>query len=563
MKLHALPALFLSALVLVALPRAGHGAAAIASAHPLATDAGLQVLDQGGNAFDAAVAVTATLAVVEPTGSGLGGGGFWLLYDAANDRELMLDGRETAPGQAHRDMYLDAAGEVIPNLSVDGPLAAGIPGEPAAIAWLASVLGDLPLEQSLAPAIAYAERGFAVGEHYQRLMEFRQPVIAASPAAAAIFLDDGAVPEPGWRLVQRDLGQVLRAIAERGFDGFYRGPVAEALVSGSTEAGGIWTLEDLAGYRVAVREPVRGSYGDMTFTAAALPSSGGLVMAEVFNILQGLDLESADPVTRNHLLVEAMRRAYRDRAEFMGDSDFVDVPVEKLLSMEHAETMRAGIDPARATPSADLAPASGGTGAGADTTHFSIVDQYGNRVAATLSINYPFGSGFVPPGTGVLLNDEMDDFSAKPGVPNVYGLVGAEANAIAPGKRMLSSMTPTFLETPERIAVLGTPGGSRIISMVIQSALAFHAGADAVEMVDRGRIHHQYLPDRIQYETGALTPGEVVRLYLRGHALEPRDRTWGNMHAVVIDKATGSLSAASDRRGEGKAAVIGSAVPAE
>lgn len=537
-------------------PVLANAAAAVASAHPLATQAGVQVLRQGGNAFDAAVAVTAALAVVEPAGSGLGGGGFWLLHDASSGQQVMLDGREMAPRAAHRDMYLDENGEVVEGLSVDGPLAAGIPGEPAAIAWLAAAKGNLPLRDSLGPAIRYAAGGFPTGEHYQRLMKFRHPVIRQSPAAAAIFLDDGEVPEVGWQLVQTDLARVLEAIAENGFDGFYRGAVAEALVEGTRQAGGIWTLEDLASYELVLRQPVAGTFGDMTFVSAALPSSGGLVMAEVFNILSGIDLDGADVTLRTHFLVEAMRRAYRDRAEFMGDSDFVAVPVERLLGDKHAEALRDSINPARATPSDELPAAVGGPGDGVDTTHFSVVDDAGNMVAATLSINYPFGSGFVPPGTGVLLNDEMDDFSAKPGTPNVYGLVGAEANAIAPGKRMLSSMSPTFLETPGRIAVLGTPGGSRIISMVIQAALAFAGGAGAEEMVRRGRIHHQYLPDRIQYEPDALTPGEVVRLYLKGHNLQPRDRTWGNMHAIVIDKADGSLQAASDPRGEGQATVI-------
>ncbi len=533
-----------------------HSAVAVASAHPLATEAGLEILNKGGNAFDAAVAVTAALAVVEPAGSGLGGGGFWLLHDANTGQQIMLDGREMAPGAAHRDMYLDANGEVVDGLSVDGPLAAGIPGEPAALAWLASVKGALPLAESLAPAIRYAEQGFAVGEHYQRLMKFRLPVIQQSPAAAEIFLDNGEVPEAGWMLVQSDLANVLKSIAVNGFNGFYKGPVAEALVNGTREAGGIWTLDDLASYELVLRQPVAGTYGDMTFVSAALPSSGGLVMAGVFNMLSGLDMNAADDITRTHYLVEAMRRAYRDRAEFMGDVDFVDVPVDRLLSLKHADALRSSIDPNKATPSSELPSATGGTGNGADTTHFSVVDAEGNMVAATLSVNYPFGSGFVPPGTGVLLNDEMDDFSAKPGTPNVYGLVGAEANAIAPGKRMLSSMSPTFLETPDRIAVVGTPGGSRIISMVIQAALAFAEGADATEMVSRGRIHHQYLPDRIQYEPDALSPRQIVRLYVKGHTLQPRGRTWGNMHAIVVNKADGSMEAASDPRGEGQATVI-------
>jgi len=535
---------------------AAHSAAGIATAHPLATEAGARILAQGGNAFDAAVAITATLAVVEPTGSGLGGGGFWLLHDAATGNNLMLDGREKAPGAAHRDMYLDSAGEVIPNLSIDGPLAAGIPGEPAALAWLSSVYGDLPLATSLAPAIEYAEQGFAVGEHYQRMMKFRQDSIKASAAAAAIFLDNGEVPAPGWILVQKDLGNTLKKLADQGFDGFYRGQVAQKLVEGMRAAGGIWTMQDLGNYQIKIRQPVTASYKGMKLTSAALPSSGGLVMATALNILSGFDLEQVNQIKTTHLLVESMRRAYRDRAEYMGDSDFVDVPVEKLLGAEYAEKLQTSIDLSHATKSSELPATTDSSGKGTDTTHFSVVDKDGNRVAATLSINYPFGSAFVPPGTGVLLNDEMDDFSSKPGIPNAYGLVGAEANAIEPNKRMLSSMSPTFLETDDRIAVIGTPGGSRIISMVLLGALEFYRGGSAREIVSKGRIHHQYLPDQIQYEPGALSAREITQLYVMGHTLKPRGRTWGNMQVVVIDKTTGGVTAASDPRVEGEARVL-------
>ncbi len=533
-----------------------NAAAGVASAHPLATEAGIRILQQGGNAFDAAIAITAALAVVEPTGSGLGGGGFWLLHQAKTNTNMMLDGREQAPMAATRDMYLDSTGEVVSGLSVDGPLAAGIPGEPAAIAWLADHRGVLPLSISLAPAIEYAEQGFAVGEHYQRMMDFRRDVIAGFPAAGEIFLDQGKVPQPGWKLVQKDLGKTLRAIATQGHDGFYQGEVAGLLVAGNRGAGGIWSLEDLAGYRVKLRQPVNAEYQGMKLVSAALPSSGGLVMAIILNILSGYSMDQMDDVTATHTIVEAMRRAYRDRAEFMGDADFIDVPEDKLLSQEHGNGLRQSIDLKLATPSSGLAPVSGTQGNGTDTTHFSVVDAEGNRVAATLSINYPFGSGFVSPGTGVLQNDEMDDFSAKPGVPNVYGLVGAEANAIEPGKRMLSSMSPTFLETDNRIAVIGTPGGSRIISMVLLGALAFQQGAEADEIVAKGRIHHQYLPDRIQYEPEALTPRQIVKLYVKGHQLHPRGRTWGNMHIVIVDKQSGAITAASDPRGEGMARVI-------
>lgn len=531
----------------------GFAAAGVASAHPLATEAGIEILQKGGNAFDAAVAITAAIAVVEPTGSGLGGGGFWLMYQASSGESLMLDGRETAPAAAHRDMYLDNAGEIVPKLSIDGPLAAGIPGEPAALAWLTENRGVLSLAENLAPAIRYADEGFAVGEHYQRLMKFRHETVLASPAAAAIFLDQGKVPEPGWVLRQPDLANVLRAISEQGFEGFYRGPVAKALVEGVQAAGGIWTLADLANYQVKVRQPVKVNYHGMEITSAALPSSGGLVMAIALNQLAKIDLSSMDALGQTHVLVETMRRAYRDRAAYMGDSDFVDVPIDRLLSDAHAESLKTTISLSKATPSSALEPIETDGVKGTDTTHFSVIDSAGNRVAATLSINYPFGSGFVAPGTGVLLNDEMDDFSSKPGTPNVYGLVGNEANAIAPGKRMLSSMSPTFLETKDRVAILGTPGGSRIISMVLQSALAFHSGADAETVVSKGRIHHQYLPDRIQYEPDALSLKEIVQLYAKGHLLAPRGRTWGNMQAIILDKKTGVLEAASDPRGEGAA----------
>ena len=549
---------FISALLIlyvIAMP-VSHGAAGIASAHPLATKAGQEILAKGGNAFDAAVAITAALAVVEPAGSGLGGGGFWLMHHGATGEEMMVDGREKAPKAASRDMYLDASGEVVPGLSVDGPLAAGIPGEPAAMAWIAERYGNLPLGASLEPAIRYAEQGFAVGKHYQRLMKFREPVIASSPAAAAVFLDQGEVPEPGWKLVQKDLGNTLRQIAEHGHQGFYQGEVAEKLVAGTREAGGIWTLEDLEDYQIKVRKPVKISYKGTAITSAALPSSGGLVMAIALNILEQFDLSEVDEIDNIHLLVEAMRRAYRDRAEWMGDPDFVAVPAYHLVAKSYARTLSQGIDLTRATPSDSLPSAFAGHGQGSDTTHFSVVDDEGNRVAATLSINYPFGSGFVPEGTGVLLNDEMDDFSAKPGEPNVYGLVGAEANAILPEKRMLSSMSPTFIESDDRVAVIGTPGGSRIISMVLQGLLAFEQGASAEEIVARGRIHHQYLPDHILYEPGALTPDQIARLELKGHQLKPRDRTWGNMHTVIVDKRSGQVSAASDPRGEGIAIVI-------
>ncbi len=527
-------------------------AAAVATAHPLATRAGMEVLEVGGNAFDAAVAVSAALAVVEPYSSGLGGGGFWLLHRAADGRQVMVDGREKAPLAAHRDMYLDAAGDVVPGLSVDGPLAAGIPGVPAALAHIAGHYGRLDLPQNLAPAIRLARQGFPVTPRYRRLAGFRLPALEQSPAAAEIFLDDGEVPADGYVLRQPELADTLEAIANQGRDGFYRGPVAAALVQGVRQTGGIWSEQDLREYRIMEREPIVGHYRGLRIVSAAPPSSGGVALVTMLNILTGFDLDAADPLFRTHVIVEAMRRAYRDRAQHLGDPDFVSVPTGWLTDPRHADSLRTDIRTDRATASADLP---GPVAEGADTTHFSIIDREGNRVAATLSINYPFGSGFVPVGTGVLLNDEMDDFSAKPGTPNVYGLVGGGANAIVPGKRPLSSMSPTFVEGERGIAILGTPGGSRIISMVLLGILDLAAGHGPESWVALRRYHHQYLPDAVYYEPGALDEGLRVGLERLGHRLVALDSSYGDLQAVYWDKADEQVLAASDPRGEGESAV--------
>lgn len=528
--------------------------AAIASAHPIATAAGFEVLEAGGNAFDAAVAVSATLAVVEPYSSGLGGGGFWLLHRAADNSDIMLDGRETAPGKASRNMYLDTRGEVVPGRSVDGPLAAGIPGEPAALVWLAEKYGRLPLKTSLVPAIRAAEQGFAVTAHYRRMAQFRLDALRASPAAAAVFLHKNDVPPLGQLISQPDLALTLERLANQGHQGFYGGKLAQALVQGTDAAGGIWRLEDLRDYRVIERAPIISEYRGYRIVSAAPPSSGGVALVTMLNILQGYPLETLSAQQRKHRVIEAMRRAYRDRAEYLGDPDFVKVPVAELTSPAHAAELRSSIQPDSATPSQALKPVASPAG-GFHTTHFSVLDRAGNRVAATLSINYPFGSGFMPPGTGVLLNDEMDDFSAKPGVPNVYGLVGAEANAIAPGKRMLSSMSPTFVEGPDRIAILGTPGGSRIITMVLHGILGVTENKSAQQIVSEPRYHHQYLPDVVQYEAGSLTEKDQDDLQLMGHQLKQLDQPYGNMQAVIWNRKTNTVSAASDPRGEGQARV--------
>jgi len=524
--------------------------AAIASAHPLATQAGMEILADGGNAFDAAVAVSAALAVVEPYSSGIGGGGFWLLHRARDRFDVMVDGREKAPLAARRDMYLDADGEVISGLSVDGALAAGIPGEPAALVHIARHYGRLPLERSLQPAIRLARQGFKVDEHYRRLAQFRLAALQNDPEAADIFLQDDEVPEPGERILQPDLAATLEAVARFGNAGFYRGPIARKLVDGVRAEGGIWTLDDLSQYRVVEREPVRGEFHGLRITSASPPSAGGVALIAMLNMLAALpDLDEAN---RTHVVIEIMRRAYRDRSLYLGDPDFFEVPVARLTSPEYARHLASSIRLDRSTPSSTLPGVHTATG-GRDTTHFSILDGEGNRVAATLSINYPFGACVVPPGTGILLNDEMDDFSAKPGEPNVYGLVGAAANAIEPGKRPLSSMSPTFIESEEGVAILGTPGGSRIITMVLLGILDLYAGNKPDSWVSLPRFHHQYLPDVVQYEPGAFDDDIINTLTARGHLLKPQDSTYGNMQAIYWDRKTGQVYAASDPRGMGDA----------
>ena len=533
-------------------------ASAVASAHPLATQAGQEILAAGGNAFDAAIAVTATLAVVEPSGSGLGGGGFWLLHRAKNGLEdgldIMIDGRETAPAAATHDMFLDKAGNFVSKLSLDTTLGAGIPGVPAALDHIAKRYGKLSLKQSLAPAIRYAEQGFKITKHYQRLATMRHKVLLRSPAAKIVFLDDGKVPALGYNLRQRDLATTLRLLARSGRAGFYEGKFGKLLVSAVRETGGIWTLKDLKNYRVIERQPVITTYKNFKVVSAALPSSGGIVMIEALNLLEPYKLNKLPKWQRDHMVIEAMRIAYRDRALYLGDADFISVDTKKLISKTYADELRKEINTTTAGHGNEstVKPRARGQ----DTSHFSIIDQQGNRVAATLSINYPFGSGFMPPGTGVVLNNEMDDFSAKPGTPNVYGLVGSHANAIAPGKRPLSSMSPTFIESDELVVAMGTPGGSRIISMVLLALLEITEGRGAVkDWVSLPRFHHQYLPAQVTYEAGAFSKKELKQLQKADHKLKVSKSRYGNMQAVSWQKHKNIVQAASDPRGEGLASV--------
>ena len=474
--------------------------------------------------------------------------------NAADGKQVMVDGRETAPLAARRNMYQDKDGNVIPGLSVDGALAAGIPGEPAALVHIAKTYGKLPLSSSLAPAIRSAREGFEVTPHYRRMVQFRLEALRASPAAAEVFLLNNEVPPLGHLIKQPDLANTLQALATHGRAGFYQGKVAKQLLAGVKRANGIWSEQDFINYKVIERSPIVGSYRGYRIVSAPPPSSGGVALVSMLNMLERYRLDHLTDLQRQHVVVEAMRRAYRDRAEYLGDSDFVDVPIKQLTDKTYAARLQGSISLKQATPSQSLGEIADTSG-GNHTTHFSILDKAGNRVAATLSINYPFGSGFMPAGTGVLLNDEMDDFSAKPGVPNVYGLVGAEANAIEPGKRMLSSMSPTFIEAEHGIAILGTPGGSRIITMVLHGILAHTEGRDANAVVSMPRYHHQYLPDMIFYEAGAISKQNATFLQQMGHELKALEGTYGNMQVVIWNKQANRVSAASDPRGEGKALV--------
>lgn len=517
---------------------------ALATAHPLATAAGAEMLDAGGNAFDAAVAVSAALTVVEPYSSGIGGGGFWLLHRASDGLQLMLDGREVAPGAATANMYLDAKGVADASRSRTGALAAAIPGAPAAWVELAKKYGSQPLARLLAPAIRLARDGFKADS---RLAQMLAMFGARLQPANSPFMPGGKPAAEGVLIRQPELAATLEALARDGRAGFYGGAVAKKLVDSVRANGGIWELADLTGYKVLERKPLITYFRDFRVVSAPPPSAGGIALAQSLTMLEALAWPPADGALAKHLVAESLRRAFRDRARYLGDPDFVTIPDYRLLSREVLLAEARSIKPDAASPSAAM-PQDGG---GSNTSHFSIIDAQGNRVAATLSINTSFGSGLIAAGTGVVLNNEMDDFSAAPGASNAYGLIGSVPNAIAPGKRPLSSMSPTFVEGPRGVLVLGTPGGSRIISMVLLGILGHTQGLDAAGVVALPRYHHQYLPDRIEFEPGALSGEEQAALVRRGHALKALSEPYGNMQAVWWERSSNRLEAAADPRGVG------------
>ncbi len=522
--------------------------AAIASAHPLATAAGEAMLARGGNAFDAAVAVAAALAVVEPYSSGLGGGGFFLLHRAADRHQVMIDARETAPVGIESRHFFDVQGEPIKGATTRGGTAAAIPGMPAGMVHLAQRYGSLPLTTTLAPAIRLAREGFKTDGRYARIAKLRTAMLQAT-AETARFLDSGRAPTPGFILRQPDLASTLERIADSGAAGFYRGAVAQALVASVNAAGGAWRLEDLAAYQIVERVPVRFNFRGASITAAALPSAGGIALAQALGMLEHFPPGDVQQPGAAHLVVEVLRRAFRDRVR-LGDPDLVPVPVAELLKKDKINQYVKSIHQDRATPLPPLSADEGRIGS-VNTTHFSIIDTAGNRVAATLTINLLFGAGIVGTGTGVLLNNEMDDFTLRADVANSFRLRGGEANSIAPGKRPLSSMTPTFVEDSKGVLVLGAPGGSRIISQVLLATLEYlrNPQVDLERLVGMPRYHHQNWPDQLEIEPAGFSAEWRGALEAKGHRLRVSKRQWGNMQAVFQPRGSGAAQAANDPRG--------------
>ena len=526
---------------------------AVATANEIATRTGLEILKKGGNAFDAAAAITASLAVVEPYGSGLGGGGFWLLHRNVDNKQVVIDGREIAPLKSDKNMYLDRNGNIIEGLSLNGPMSSGIPGIVAGIDHLVKNYGRLSLKEILKPAIQQAKHGFIVTERYRKLIRYREDIMRKYKSTASIFFINNNIPKLGDFIIQEDLSETLSMIAEKGSEGFYQGNFAQKIVDNIQKNGGIWETYDLENYEIIEREPIFIDYKGVKITSLPPPSSGGVVLGQALNILEKFDLTRYDSATRKHIIIESMRRAYRDRAAYLGDSDFIYIPVDRLLDKNYAEGLALTIDIDRATPSSELGSIATAENVGTNTTHFSVVDRDGNMVSSTLSINLPFGSGFVVEGTGIILNNEMDDFTIKPLTANNYGLIGNQANTIHPGKRPLSSMTPIFIESKDRIAILGTPGGSRIISMVLLAVLDFVKGELPDSWVSLPRFHHQYIPDLVQYEMGGLSVDEKRKLVFKGHKLKEIKRKYGNMQAIMIWRSRNTSFVASDPRGEGSA----------
>ncbi|GIW51606.1 MAG: gamma-glutamyltransferase [Gemmatimonadales bacterium] len=523
----------------------------VVSGSPIASAVGAEILKRGGNAVDAAVAVGFALAVVHPEAGNLGGGGYMVIR-LADGTVSTLDYRETAPGRASRNMYLDEQGRVT-DRSVIGHLAAGVPGSVAGMFEAHRRYGSLPWRDLVQPAVRLAKEGFVIDEFRSRSIASSARKLAQFPASRSQFLPNGEAPKPGTLFQQPDLAATLQAIADSGAPVFYRGYIADLIVAEMERGGGIISKEDLAGYRPIWRDPVVIRYRGHTIYSMPPSSSGGVTLAEILNILEGYDpLPPFGAAESVHLKAEAMRRAFIDRNRYLGDPAFVSMPLDRLLSKEYAATLRSDIDPQKASKT----PAFVSSGSeGTNTTHYSIVDSRGNAVSVTTTINSSYGSGVTVTGAGFLLNNEMDDFAAAPGRPNQYGLVQGEANAIAPGKRMLSAMTPSIVLDPQgRLRmVLGTPGGPTIITSVAQVILnVIDHGMTLAEAVAAPRIHHQAWPDQIFYERGGLSDAVVETLRSWGHTVEERSGYSGDIAAIEW-RGGRWIGVADPRRGGGAA----------
>lgn len=509
----------------------------VATQEALASDIGLQILKDGGNAVDAGVAVGFALAVTLPRAGNIGGGGFMMIYDAKQDKTVALDYREKAPGSASRDMYLDDEGNVVSDLSRYHGLAVGVPGTVAGLLKALEEHGTMSREQVMAPAIALAEDGIEVTAGLSESLTALSDRLQKWPSTKKVFFKaDGSAYQPGERLKQPELARSLKRIAVQGADGFYKGKTARDIVKAVNEAGGSMSLQDLADYEAIARVPVKGDYRGYEIVSMPPPSSGGIHIIEILNILEGYPLgdygqNSAQTI---HLMAEAMQLAYADRAEYLGDSDFIDVPTSGLTSQAYADKLRTLIDPNKATPAATIKANNPLPYESDQTTHFSIVDKDGNAIANTYTLNFSYGTGLVAEGTGILLNNEMDDFSAKPGVPNGYGLIGGDANAVEANKRPLSSMSPTLVFKDNKpYIVTGSPGGSRIITTVTQiiSNVIDH-DMNIAEATHAPRIHDQWLPDEIRIEK-ALNVDTVKKLESMGHTVSPKS-AMGSTQSIML-----------------------------
>lgn len=531
----------------------------VVSSQHLASDAGAEILRAGGNAIDAAVATGYAQAVTNPCCANIGGGGFMVIHLAKDDRDTFLNFRETAPAAATKTMYLDAAGNLIKGASLYGYLAVGVPGSVLGLDTALQRYGTLPREQVMAPAIRLAREGFILTRGDTDILDAGAALLKKDPVAAKIFFrPDGSAFKPGDRLVQADLADTLEAIAKGGPDAFYKGATAQKVEAAMKAGGGIMTAQDFAAYTITETAPVTCSYRGYVFVSSPPPSSGGTTMCEILNILEGYDLKALGwhSAAGVHLMVEAMRHAYMDRNTYLGDPAFVQNPLDRLLSKDYAAQIRTRILPDKATSSKEVQPGVA-PHEKTETTHYSVVDKDGNAVSVTYTINGLFGAGVIAPGTGFLLNDEMDDFTAKPGVPNLFGLVQGEANAIAPGKRPLSSMAPTLVTRDgEIVLVLGSPGGARIITITLQAALnMIDFGMHPQEAVDAPRIHHQWLPDEVFAEPYALSPDTVKLLEQMGHKVTVQS-PWGAAELIALQPSavagSGAASSGNDRAFGGK-----------